>query len=269
MIKRLNNIFYAADGADGGGGEGEGDNFVVMTDPLTQQPVKIPKELESFIGHVATSNRKAGKASIKNDLEGVNEQLEEAKAELLDLRGKMKNAGAGDKQVENIKAEYEKMIGDLKKNNDTKSAEADKWRSQFEEYKVLSDINSALSGYDLFNAQQTVDLIRTQGKAKLHEKIDLATGAGTGQFETKLTLTLPDESGAMRPVELGAGDAIKKFFAVESNAFHLKNKLTPGGGSTGSNLNNGGVGKITRGAFDRMTPIQKEQTIKQGVQITE
>jgi hypothetical protein len=266
MIKQFNSIYYGVDGDNGGG---DVDNYVVMTDPFTQQPVKVPKELESFIGHVATSNRKAGKSAIKNDLDTVNEQLEETKAEVMDLRGKLKNAGSGDKQIENIKAEYEKMIDELKKGGETKASEADKWRSQFEEYKVLNDINAALSGYDLFNAQQTVDLIRTQGKAKLHEKIDLATGAGTGQFETKLVLNLPDESGAMTPVELGASDAIKKFFALENNAFHLKNKLTPGGGSTGSNLNNGGVGKVTRGAFDSMTPIQKEQTIKMGVQITE
>lgn len=267
MVKQLNSMYYGADGTDGGGNDG--DNYVIMTDPQTQQPVKVPKELESFIGHVASSNRKAGKATIKNDLDAMNEQLEEAKAELLDLRGKIKNAGAGDKQLDAVKSEYEKIIAKMKTESETKIAEADKWRVQFEEHKILNDINAALSGYDLFNAQQTVDLIRTQGKAKLYEKIDLANGLGTGQFETKLVLTLPDESGAMKPVELGASDAIKKFFAFEQNAFHLKNKLSPGGGSTGSNLNNGGVGKITRGAFDNMTPVQKEQTIKMGVQITE
>jgi hypothetical protein len=243
MIKKLNNIFYMADGSDAGGAAND-DNTVIMTDPITQQPVKVPKELETFIGHVATSNRKGGKAAVKNDLDAANDQVDELKAELADLRTKIKNAGAGDKQVEAQKAEYEKIIAEMKKATEKTKSEAESWRAQFEEHKIMNDINAALTGYDLYNPQQTIDLIRAQGRAKLTEKIDLATGAGTGQYETKLTLNLPDESGAMRPVELGAGDAIKKFFAVEGNAFHLKNKLNPGGGSTGSNLNMPGAGSL-------------------------
>ncbi len=232
-MKQSNSIYYAAESIGGS----TAPDYVTMTDPETQASVKVPKELEAFIGHVASSNRRGGKKSANEAMEKIQDELEISKAELKELRDKLKAGGDGSKQVENLKAEYDKMLQEKDKHIETLQKDAQTWRGQFEEKVVMTDLMEAMgkSTHEFYNFQQSMELLRLQGKAQPKEIINLTTGQGTGMFETILTLTLPDASGVERPVELKPAEAIEKFFSLDVNKFHIKNKLNPGAGTMGSN----------------------------------
>lgn len=230
MIKKLRTNFFEEEGA-GSGGTVE---YVTMTDPETQAEVRVPKALESFIGHVASANRKGGRRTATEKLEEITNQYEAAKDELDQLREKMKSA-TGNKQVEALKSEYDKIVADLKKKADEHEKSATTYKTKLEQRDIEADIYAALSEYDLFNSQQTANILRQIGNARRVEGVDLATGQGNGKVNTVMTINVTDETGAAKPVDLSPAEAVKIFLAQPENAFHLKNKLTPGAGTTGSN----------------------------------
>jgi hypothetical protein len=239
--------FFNPDGAEGG-------EYVSMVDPKTQQPVQVPKTLEAFIGHVASINRKDERRKMEDEKTELSEQFGELKKENEDLRAKLKS-GDSTKQIETIKGEYEKTLKDQMSVIEKTKGEVDAWRVRYEQSSIDNDLNDALSGFVLNNSQQTKATLKLLGNARYVEKRDLATGQGTGQFNTVLTIPVIDKDGKIIQEDLTAADAVKKFFAQKDNAFHLKNTLAPGGGTApGGNVGGQGKSGISEEEFNRLNP---------------
>lgn len=253
MNRRFNQFFNADDGAGAGGGD-----FVEMKNPFTGEPVKVPRYLESFIGAVASFNRKGAAEKASGEIERLKMELDDAKIQAAEA-GKTKGL---DKQVEQMKAEHEKAIKAVSEQAQKFEQEAGAWRGKYEDTRISNDLFSALPAAELHNPAQTMATIRALGKPRLVEKFDI-NGSGTGLYETVLEM-----DGAALP----AKEYITKFFSADENKFHLKNKLAPGGGTTaGNQMNtNGGGGKaITRAEFDKMNAAERSDAIKNGATISE
>jgi len=218
-------IFYAAEGL-GGGGEGKPE-YIEVKDPVDGTPVMVPKNLEGFIGKVAKYARKAGEAKKQEEIDALKEKIEDYEVELTEAK---KKTGSVPKEIENIKAEYEKSIKALTEKIAETEKSVDLYKNKFYDTKISNDLFSVLPANDLHNPAQTMDLLRQKGNARLVEKTDMATGRGTGEFETVLTLKIKDAAGNLKDVDFSPKDAIAQFLAMDENSFHLKNKLAPGGG---------------------------------------
>lgn len=252
-MKKLKVMFFGADGTGGGTVE-----YVEMKNPMSGEPVQVPKSLEPFIGAVAAFNRRgaADKASV--EIERLKAELDDAKLAAVEAG---KNKGL-DKQLEAMKAEHEKTMKAVADQSARFENESKSWRGKYEDTKINNDLFSVLPSSELHNPGQTMATIRALGKPRLVEKIGI-DGSGTGSFETMLEL-----DGTVIP----AKDYITKFFSSDENKFHLKNKLSPGGGTTTSgtfNSNGGGGKAIPRAEFDKLDPLQKAAMVKKGASIAD
>jgi hypothetical protein len=228
-MKQIMRLFLVA---DDGSGEGGGIVYVKMKDPYDSSvEVDVPKHLEGFIGHVASFNRKKAAEKASSDLDDLKMKIEDMTLELNDAK---KKGGSGSKEVENLKAEHEKSVKALMEKHAETEKLVETFRNKFNETKIHNDLFSVMPVNDLFSPVQTMDLLRQKGNARLIEKIDIATGKGTGEYETVLTLNVKDSAGNIKQADYSPKDAVKAFLSMEENAFHLKNKLAPGGGTNGS-----------------------------------
>lgn len=241
--------------------------YVLITDPVTQVATQVPKSLEPFIGHIIQFNKKAGKEPIANENAELKGQIESLQIQLNEvLEKKTKEKSKPSEEVEKLKAEMQQVIAELNKKNELASAQADEWKTKHFNQQKINDIQSALGSYNLHNRNQLVNILSSQ--AKLKEDIDLGTGEKKGTYKTYLALNLPDEHGQVMPTEMEARTAVEAFLNMEENQFHLKNKLSPGSGSADRD------GRTTsqtmkREQFDQLLPAQRIETVKAGVKITD
>jgi len=217
--------------------------FVQMTDPVTQSAVMVPKGLEQFVGHITSTARSSGRKAVQDERDNYLTQFELAKEELDSLRVKLKEKPGSSKEVENLKTEYDKIIHAKEKQIQDILKKSEMYKSKYEDHKTSTDLNQAISeiGVVLHNPQDTIEFLKMKGKARQIEQTDLATGQGKEIFETILTLEIPGENGAMISMDLKSREAVEKFFRMPQHEHLVKNKLSPGGGSVGSNLQGGAM----------------------------
>jgi len=225
-------LFYGIDDGAGAGAPPP-EEYVIMTDPETQAEIKVPRALEIFIGHVASANRKTGRRAVRDEAEKTAAELEAAREELEGLRGKVKGLKSGDQQVEALRGEYDKMIAERDKQITELTKAAERTRKNLDDLHIDHELNAALSAYDVYNRDQVIKLLKTEGAAARVEKIDLMTGKGKGEFDTVLNLEIKGDDGKPSRQALSAKDAVNKFFQSDENKHHLKNRLAPGAGSVG------------------------------------
>lgn len=249
-------FFAADDGTGGGGGE-----FIQMKDPTTGATVNVPKNLEDFIGKIASYNRRKAIEKKNEEIENLNSRIDELTVENESLR---KRGGALNPDIEQLKANHEKIVNELKAKLEAKEKIGTAWRSKFEETKITNDLLQALPTSDLFNVEDTLEKLRRKGNARLVEQLDAMTGEGTGNFRTVLTLSIPDESGAYKQVELSPPEAVKQFLSLDENKFHLKNKLTPGGGSQVGSLSGGGLNIMSEEQWLQLPPKEQAAFVNNG-----
>jgi hypothetical protein len=254
------------DGSGGAGGAGRGDNapkfsgkYAEKIDPVTNQKVWVPIELETFWGHTISKTREAVKKEADDKYKPTLEALEkeagegsQAKAELEKLR--LEGMSADERAAEVIrktKLEYETA---------TKLAkdEAQVWKGRFEKTMIANEIMSSFGDSKLCNPGQVAALFELEGQAFIAEILD-ETGKPSGQFETRVRLVLEDKNGNPEPVEGTPSELFKKWIALDRNAHHLLNSMPSGSGSRGG-VNRGGMNTEQ---FNNLSPTERLKKARQ------
>lgn len=147
----------------------------------------------------------------------------------------------------------------LKREQETRQKEIEKHKSEAMHYKQMlhsEKLSNALykqvsQNPEIFNAEQAAKLFQAECSPRLIEDGD----------ELKSVAVLDGQ-------ELALSEAFSKWIAKDSNANLLKNKLSPGGGSTGGQkvaANN----SMTRANFTAMKTADQFAFINSGGQVTE
>lgn len=270
----FNQFFILDDGAGGAGGGGgasdqgdqagdkQGDKpvqkFVERIDPVTQQKVKIPAELDSLFGHIISKTRTETESQFKPIMEKLKEEnadLGQVKEEMEKLR--LANLSAEERAQENAK----KVILEHEKKAKTASEEATIWKGRFETSIIKNDILSSFGDVKLCNPGQVAILFESEGRAKPSEIID-NEGKPTNEFEARVTLTLEDDKGQPEVVEGTPRDLFKRWIKLDRNSHHVMNELTPGSGArTGRSAGS----KFTDEQLAKMSPTERMKNAREQV----
>lgn len=219
------------------------DDFIVMTNPMTREQVSIPASLQPYVQDVVRFNRKAGSEKLENENINLKAQIED----LTNQFNEFKDTSSKQKPKEldeDVAKKFQDMIDEQNQKIEQLVKDKENSINQYRNEKISNDLFSAMSAFEASSGSQIHDknqlaaTLKAMHNAQLVEDIDLSTSEKLGTFQTMLNVNIKDESGNARPVELSANDAVSKFLSMEENSFHLKNKLTPGGGSRNGNSNN-------------------------------
>lgn len=90
-----------------------------------------------------------------------------------------------------------------------KDAEANQWKSRHNELQTGYSITSAASAHGVVATGVPFLESYLKPRSKLTETLD-TSGKGTGKFEAKVTLTVPDKDGKAVEVEYSVADAVKQ-----------------------------------------------------------
>lgn len=250
-----------ADGDDGDGGTGGvGDNapkfsgkYAEKIDPVTNQKVWIPIELETFYGHTISKTREAVKKEADEKYKPTLEALEkeagegsQAKAELEKLR--LEGMSADERAAEVIrknKLESETAVKLAKE-------EAQTWKGRFEKTMITNEIMSSYGDSKLCNPGQVAAILEMEGQAFIAEILDDA-GKPSGKFETRVRLVLEDKNGNPEPVEGTPSELFKRWIALDRNAHHLLNSMSSGSGSRGGAYKGG----MNNEAFQKLPATER------------
>lgn len=219
----------------------QAQEFIVMKNPITSEEISVPKNLQPYIQDIVRFNKQSGKQTMETENTTLKEQLETLTNQFNEFK-----ETAGKKKAEpeeDVIKKYNEVIDGLTAKLNQSEEDKQKTLKEYQNQKISNDLHSALaafeanSGSQVHNKNQLVELMKVVNGATLKENIDLSTGTGLGTFETVLNIVQKDESGATRPVELSAIEAVSTFLSMDENSFHLKNKLTAGGGTRNGNSN--------------------------------
>lgn len=259
FLKSFKFCFYAVDeGAGGGTNQGteknaEGGFFsgelVEKKDPISQQSVKIPKELEPYIGHIISSTRTQVESQYKPMLEKIqskDSELEEVMEELTKL--KELNLTAEEKAQKNA----ERKIKEYELKINKALEDVDSWEKKYRKSKIENDIVSSFKDVTLNNPKQTLQNLIIEGNPKIQEVLD-SNGQPTGREETILTLNLINDKDQPETIEGTPEELFKVWVNLPKNLHHQKNSLIPGGGSNNSN---------GKGGHIDLTGMSPEQMLK-------
>jgi len=131
---------------------------------------------------------------------------------------------------EKIKKDLQRKEEEWTKKFTEETNKAQQFQNLFQDTKISNDLLSAMSGYELNNQKQAMQLLRMEGQAKTIQGED-------GSYKT--VVTLQNEHG--EPVEMSPAEAVQRYFAMPENMHHLKKNIQAGSGSSqhGSVDNNG------------------------------
>ena len=215
---------------NGDGGKGKAPEFIEKLDPVTKKPVKIPKEIDTLIGHYISSTREAAKKDYEpllekiNTLESENKEFTAVKEELERLR--LENMSAEDRAREEVK----KVLKESEKQVKTASEEKEYYKNLFERQTIKNDIYSSYENVKLCNPEQVTVLFENEGKARV-EKVYGEDGKPTGEYETRVTLMMEDKDKNPEKVEGTPKELFKRWIALERNAHHIQNDIVAGSGA--------------------------------------
>jgi len=230
--------------------------LVEKKDPVSGQTIKIPIEMEAYLGHVISSSRSTAESKYKplvEKLEGDTSELAEIRTELLKVQEA--NMTAEEKAQTNAKRKITEHEIAAKNANES----AAQWKSKFESTLIKNDILSSFRGTELCNPEQTAILLQSEGQAKAVETLD-ASGKPTGSYQTQITLQLANETGAVEIVEGTPSELFKKWVEQDRNLHHQVNKLAAGGGSSnGSGKGRGGVDYMKMSAEQRLNAARENE----------
>jgi len=199
--------------------------YVEKVDPVTRKSIKIPKELEVFLGHTISSTRSQTEDKYKTMID----QLQNEAADLPAIRAELEKI-----QEEKMTAEEraasnaKKKIDEANKNAEKYKDFAENWKRKFEESTIKNDILSSFGDTKLCNPSQTAYLLEREGNARVEEIID-AEGKPTGRFETKLSLQIENEDGNIEDLEGTPLELFKKWINQERNLHHQVIDIKSGG----------------------------------------
>ena len=256
-----------AEGDAGDGSQGGGDNtpkfsgkFVEKIDPVSNQKVMIPAELETFFGHTIAKTRDSIKKEFEVKYQPMLEALQaeagegsKAKEELEKIRLEAMTA------EERAQANAKKVIDEAAKKEKTALETAEKYRSLFEKSTIKTDIMSSFGDAKLCNPIQVAMLFEMEGQAVVSQKVN-EEGKPIDDYETRVRLTLEDKNGNPEIVEGTPSELFKRWISLDRNAHHVLNTSASGSGvRPGSNK----MGGIKGDEFQKMNPVQRMQIARE------
>ncbi len=247
-------------GAGGAGGAGGGGNdnpfagfsgtMVEKKDPVSGQMIKIPVEMESYMGHMISTTRTDTESKYKP----LVEKLESDTAELGDIRSEVKALREANMTAEEVAQENARLkIIEHETNARTATEKAVAWEGRFKEATIANDIFASFGDTKLCNSKQTAILFQTEGNAEVKEIVD-DNGKPTNKFQTVVSLLLTNETtGNLERVE-GTPENLFKRWIEEDKNLHLQYTSMGSGGGSGSNFS-----KTTRDSEELMKLPAKER----------
>lgn len=200
---------------------------------------------KAIIEGIIAESRTEARGGLTQKLKEYESQLsdyEETKARLAELEGSTMTA------EQRLKKEQDRAQAEIKKREEL----AAKYRSELHSEKLQNALFKEVSkNPEIYNAEQAMRLFQAECAPELVESDD----------GYQIVANLDGNKIAL-------SESFQKWISKESNANLLKNKLTPGGGSSGGQR--GAVkGTITRAQFDALGTLEKAEAIKNGVNITD
>lgn len=200
---------------------------------------------KSIIEGIIAESRTEARGGLTQRLKELETQLadyEETKAKLAEIEGSSMTA------EQRLKKEQERAQKEIEKIK----TEADRYRASLHTEKLNNALYKEVSkNPEIYNVDQAVKLFQAECSPELVET--------DGEFQILASL---DGN------KIALGESFQKWISKEQNANLLKNKLSPGGGSSGGQR--GAVkGTITRAQFDAMGGAEKAEAIKNGVTVTD
>lgn len=264
FIKRMFGLplgysIFMAPPDDGNGGDPDSVKFsgkmVEKVDPVSNQKVMIPVELETFFGHTISRTRDAVKVEYESKYKPLLETLEkeagegsQAKAELEKIKLEAMTA------EERAQANAAKVIAEHEKVRKQATEEANTWKSRYEKSTIKTDIMSSFGDAKLCSPEQAMILFQIEGGARLSEVVN-GEGKPTGEFETRVTLMLEDKNGNPEQVEGTPKELFKRWIALERNSHHVMNTMSAGSGTRPAGGYKGG--RINEEALMKLSPTER------------
>ena len=252
------------EGDKGGGGGADdivdppagGDEFVTIKDPVTNEDVKVPKDLQSLFNHSVSGTRTATQNKMKEEYGGILSEVElklktketeneDILAQLQEIRER--DMSAEEKAQEQLKVrlkEYDSKI-------ETSNKEALKWKDMYYTDRKYRDIHGSFTGVNLCNPDQVAQLMENEGRADIREIMD-SSGNATGNYETILTLNIENKDGEVVEMVGNPKELFKPWILQKKNSHHISNDLSSGGGTKFNNVG------ITDGVdLSKMNPTER------------
>ncbi|TGK12851.1 hypothetical protein [Leptospira stimsonii] len=247
------------DGGKGGAGGGAGaaaDELVELNIGGTVH--KVPKAVQQEFGVLNKNIR-----TLDKDYTTLKETAANAKGteyqELLAKIQELELEKLPEKERETARLNGE--LAKLKGLHETVSKDSVRYKTLFYENAIQTALNSALSGHDLYDTEQTAQLLRVYGQPKLVE--DPTNGS------YKIVLNMDFDGNGVQEYDPKEGAA--KWLGLPKNANLLKNNLNPGAGTSTKTGQLRTDGTVTYKRADLQKPeVRKERAekIKAGVAVT-
>ncbi|EMK02834.1 hypothetical protein LEP1GSC166_1897 [Leptospira kirschneri] len=254
--------YRAMDEDKGGEGQGgasgsAGGNDEVVDLTISGASHKVPKAVAQAFGTLNKSLR-----TMESDLKILKETASNAKGaeyqELLTKIQELEYEKLPEKEREAARLSGE--LAKLKGLHEVESKNSARYKGLFYENAISTALNSALSGHDLYDTEQTLQLLKAFGQPKLTED---ANGA------IKIVLSMDLDGNGVQEYEPKEGAA--KWLGLSKNANLLKNNLQPGAGTSVKGALSQPGGGLAFKRTDLQDPAIRQQyqaALKQGKDVT-
>ena len=238
------NLFYDGEGDGEGDGKGEGNDNGDSTGAKPKVGEQNPATGKRYTQEEVNRMMKADKDAAKKERDKLKEELERLKeqgltsenlATLQERIDQLTNEGkTKEEQAKDALANKDK---EWAKKYDISTAEAKKWRTDYEKYRAESEILKAASTHKADNPTQVYRLLR--GDVKFVEKLD-GNGKGTGEWVPKISMEVTKD-GETKTLELSPDEAVKQMTEMDEhkNLFNSGASAGLGGGNNGGSRGSG------------------------------
>ncbi|WP_078124016.1 hypothetical protein [Leptospira alexanderi] len=230
-----------------GGSVGANEEFVELNISGTSH--KVPKAVAQAFGSLNKSLR-----TVEADFKTLKDTASNAKgAEYQELVTKIQELELEklpEKERETIRLGGE--LAKLKGLHEVESKNSARYKTLFYDNAIQTAINAALSSHELYDAEQTVQLLRVYGKPALIEDAN-------GGFRVVLNMDF-DGNGVQ---EFDPKEGAAKWLGLPKNANLLKNNLSPGAGTpSGGKSGPGGSRVFTPESWQREFSNAKDENAR-------
>lgn len=235
--------YYAAfdgeeGGGDTGGGEGGGDNG--GGDNGGGEDKKFS---QADVDRMMANHRKG----LQQNVSELTAQLETLKSSQHASQEEKDNLQASISQLESqlltekeiAERDRKKLASEKETALESVTSERDMWRGRFESTLVQNSLTQAAVEHKAFSPEQITRMFSNEAKTVEIMK----DGKGTGQFEVRMTVSMPDGDSGTKQLEMSASEAIKELASRDqyANMFGFDGKT----GLGRKNLNAGSrAGKV-------------------------
>jgi len=235
--------------------------FETIIDPLTNDNVRVPKELVGLLGHIRTTERNATNKKAEAKYQPLLDELEQFKGDNAAISAKLQEIEDAELTAEQrLTKKHQAMIKSYEDTIKSEQDNTDVWRKKYEHKQILTDVFASFDTItqSLCNTEQTAELFIKEGNARAVEILN-EDGEGSGVYETVLNLTIK-EKDEDKQYEGTAHDLFPKWINQAKNKHHVASGSTSGGGTpiTRGQRNN------TNPEFENLNPVERIKIARRG-----